>query len=70
MHSMLGFALIIAKNASNAKMKRYGESRSPCLVSLSSLKCDVVLTLLIIHDSSFLINIFILFINSLPDLIF
>ena len=58
---MLIFAVIKAKIIFNAKMKRYAEIGSPFLVSLSSLKNGIVLTSLIIHDSKFLIKIFILF---------
>ena len=64
---MLGFALIKAKSASNAKMKSYAEIGSPFLVPLSSLKYGIVLPLLIKHDPRFLIKIFIHFINSFPD---
>ena len=64
---MLGFVLIKTKITSYAKMKKYAEIGSPCLVLLSSLKHGVVVPSLIAHHSRFLINIFINFINSLRN---
>ena len=48
---MSGFALIKEKTTSKARIKRYVEIGSPCLVPLSNLKCGVVLPQLITHDS-------------------
>lgn len=45
---MLGLVLIIAQNTWNAKMKRYAEIGSPCLVLLSLLKYSVALALLLL----------------------
>ena len=58
---MSGFALIKEKTTSKAKIKRYAEIGSPCLVPLSNLKYGVVLPPLITHDSEFFIKICIIF---------
>ena len=44
---MSGFALIKEKTTSKAKIKRYAEIGSPCLVPLPNLKYGVVLPPLI-----------------------
>ena len=64
---MSGFALIKEKTTSKAKVNRYAEIGSPCLVRLSNLKYGVVLPPLIRHDSGFFIKICIHFPKSLPN---
>ena len=64
---MSGFALIKEKTNSKAKIKRYAEIGSPCVVSLSNLKYGVVLPPLITNDSGFFIKICIHFRKSLQN---
>ena len=62
---MSGFALIKEKATSKARIKRYAEIGSPCLVTLSNLSPP-----LITHDSEFFIKLCIHFLKSLPKPIF
>ena len=65
--SMSGFALIKEKTTSKAKIKRYVEIGSPCLVPYSNLKYGIVLPPLITQDLGLFIKICIYFRKSLPN---
>ena len=58
---MSGFSLIKKKATSKAKIKRYAEIGSPCLVPLSNLKYGVVFIKICIHFRKSLPNPFFFF---------